>query len=103
MSLRDIDRLDLENRLIDLYNEFDGIYGAPKFQKELLKQGYYASIKRVSRYMKRLGLKSVITKRYNPNSKFKAPYDKENLINREFQTSMTNEKWVMDITYIHPS
>ena len=51
--------------------------------------------------MKRLGLKSVITKRYNPNSKSKAPDDKENLMNREFQTSMTNEKWVMDITYIH--
>ena len=34
MSLRDIDRLDLENRLIDLYNEFDGINGAPKLQKK---------------------------------------------------------------------
>ena len=44
MSLREIDRLDLESKIIDLYQAFDGIYGAPKLQKELLKQGYYASI-----------------------------------------------------------
>ena len=100
MSLREIDRLDLESRIIDLYQAFDGIYGAPKLQKELLKQGYYASIKRVSRYMKRLGLRSIITKKYNPGSKSKAPNDKVNHMNREFGTSMTNEKWVMDITYI---
>ena len=101
MSLQEIDRLDLENRLIDLYNEFDGIYGAPKLQKELLKQGYHASIKRVSRYMKRLGLRSLTIKKYNPGSYSKAPNDKINLMNREFQTQTTNEKWVMDITYIH--
>ena len=92
MSMREIDRLDLENRIIDLYQEFDGIYGAPKLQKELLKQGYYASVKRIGRYMRRLGLKSIITKRFNPGSKSKAPDDKENLMNREFGTSMTNEK-----------
>ncbi|HHT99293.1 MAG TPA: IS3 family transposase [Acholeplasma sp.] len=94
MSLREIDRLDLESRIIDLYQAFDGIYGAPKLQKELLKQGYYASVKRISRYMRRLGLKSIITKRFNPGSKSKAPDDKENLMNREFGTSMTNKKWV---------
>ena len=73
----------------------------PNYKKELLKQGYYASIKRISRYMKRLGLRSIITKKYNPGSKSKAPNDKVNHMNREFGTSMTNEKWVMDITYIH--
>lgn len=71
-SVREIDRLDLENRIIDLYQEFDGVYGPPKLQNELLKQGYYASIKRVSRYMKHLGLRSVTIKKYNPGSKSKA-------------------------------
>ena len=51
--------------------------------------------------MRRLGLKSVTTKRFNPGNKSKAPDGKVNLMNREFQTSMTNEKWVMDIIYIH--
>lgn len=30
LSNQEIDRLDLESRLIDLFNEFDHIYGAPK-------------------------------------------------------------------------
>ena len=30
LSNQEIDRLDLESRLIDLFNEFDQIYGAPK-------------------------------------------------------------------------
>ena len=37
MSLREIDRLDLESRIIDLYQAFDGIYGAPKLQKGTTK------------------------------------------------------------------
>ncbi len=100
MSLRDIDRLDLENRLIDLYTGFDGIYGAPKLQKELLKQGFYASLKRVSVYMRRLELRSIITKKYKPGSSSKAPDDKENIMNQDFTTAYPNQKWVMDITYI---
>lgn len=35
-----IDRLDLKSRLIDLFNEFDHIYSAPKLTRELAKQGY---------------------------------------------------------------
>ena len=38
MSDQEIDRIDLESRIIDIYNEFEGIYGAPMIQQELLKQ-----------------------------------------------------------------
>lgn len=100
ISNQEIDRLDLESRIIELYNTFDSVYGAPKIQRELMKQGYYASLKRVSTYMKRLGLRSIITKKYKPGSKNKAPNDKENLMDQDFKTTTPNEKWVMDITYI---
>ncbi|HKM23248.1 MAG TPA: IS3 family transposase [Erysipelothrix sp.] len=64
MSDRDIKRLELESKIIEIYNEFDSIYGAPKIRRELIKQGYYASLKRVSVYMRRLELRSIITKKY---------------------------------------
>ncbi len=100
MSDREIRRLELESKIIEIYNEFDSVYGAPKIRKELIKQGYYASLKRVSVYMKRLGLRSITTKKYKPGSSSKAPDDKENIMNQDFTTLYPNQKWVMDITYI---
>ncbi len=100
MSDREIRRLELESKIIETYNEFDSVYGAPKIRKELIKQGYYASLKRVSVYMKRLGLRSITTKKYKPGSSSKAPDDKENIMNQDFTTLYPNQKWVMDITYI---
>ena len=100
MSDREIRRLELESKIIEIYNEFDSIYGAPKIRRELIKQGYYASLKRVSVYMRRLELRSIITKKYKPGSTSKAPDDKENIMNQDFTTLYPNQKWVMDITYI---
>jgi transposase InsO family protein len=50
--------------------------------------------------MKRLGLRSITTKKYKPGLFSKAPDDKENIMNQDFTTLYTNQKWVMDITYI---
>lgn len=100
ISKREIDRLDLESRIIDIFDEYDAVYGAPKIHELLLAQGYYASIKRIGRYMKRLNLRSVIKIKYRPGSKSKAPDDKPNLMNKDFTTTAPNQKWVMDITYI---
>ena len=77
------------------------MYGAPKIHELLLQQGYYAAIKRIGRYMKRLNLKSIIKIKYRPGVKSKAPDGKPNLMNKDFTTTATNQKWVMDITYIH--
>ncbi|MBN2877585.1 MAG: IS3 family transposase [Bacilli bacterium] len=46
---------ELEIKIIDIYNKFDSIYGAPKIRKELAKEDIRVSLKLVSRYMKRLG------------------------------------------------
>lgn len=100
LSNQEIDRLDLESRLIDLFNKFDHIYGAPKLTRELAKQGYITTIKRVSKYMKRLGLRSITVKKHKPGSSSKAPDGKPNLMDQDFTTTRPNQKWVMDITYI---
>ena len=92
MSNHEIDKLDLEARIIDLFNEFDSVYGAPKLVKELKKQGYITTIKRVSKYMNHLGLRSVITKKYKPGKSDKAPDGKPNLMNQDFSTTAPNQK-----------
>ena len=100
ISNQEIDRIDLEARIIDIYNEFEGIYGAPKIQQELLKQDYVTTVKRVSKYMRRLGLRSITTKKYKPGKSEKAPDGKENILEQDFSTSGPNQKWTMDITYV---
>src|SRR5690554_620239 len=97
---QEIDRLDLESRLINIFNEFDHIYGAPKLTRELAKQGNITTIKHVSKYMKRLGLRSITVKKHKPGSSSKAPDGKPNLMDQDFATTRPNQKWVMDITYI---
>ena len=64
------------------------------------KSGTRASLKRVQRHMAKLGFRSIVTKKYkhhsdNPRSK------PRKLLNRDFETTTINQKWVTDITYIH--
>src|SRR5690554_6769340 len=95
ISNREIDRLDLESRIIDIFDEYDSVYGAPKIHELLLQQSYYASIKR-------LNLKSIIKIKYRPGVKTKAPDDKQNLMNKDFTTTATNQKWVMILHILKP-
>ena len=64
-------RLALENKrlteeIIRIYHEQDGIYGAPKIRQELLQLNlpFQVSEKRVQRIMKRLGLRSIVVKKF---------------------------------------
>lgn len=86
ISTQAIARLALESKIIDIYNQSKQIYGAPKITKMLERSGIHTSQKRVSRYMKRLGLKSIVVKNYKPQSNFEAPEGKENIMNQDFST-----------------
>ncbi|WP_390819343.1 IS3 family transposase [Clostridium faecium] len=92
----------LQEDILKIYNDSNKIYGAPKIRKELKALGYEKiSLKRVQRHMKKLGIRSIVVKKYRPQKSNKV-YDKgENLLNRDFSTTKLNEKWVADITYIH--
>lgn len=93
----------LQEDILKIYNESNKIYGAPKIREELKGLGYEKiSIKRVQRHMRKLGIKSIVVKKYRPHGANKKVYDKgENLLNRDFSTTKINEKWAADITYIH--
>ena len=49
--------------------------------------------------MKKLGIRSIVVKKYRLYRINKKVYDKgENLLNRDFSTTKINEKWVADIS-----
>lgn len=51
--------------------------------------------------MKKAGIKSITVKNFQPTTSKRKIEERENIIKRDFTTSMINEKWVGDITYIH--
>lgn len=76
-------------------------YGSPRIHAELRDQGIVCNHKRVARLMRHHSIQPKQRKRYKitTNSKHKlavAP----NRLDRQFQASRPNEKWVADISYI---
>ena len=63
-------------------------YGAPKIQNELEFSGVFSSLKPVQRHMQRLGIRSIVTFKYQQNSG-KLLENKENLLNSDFEPVFT--------------
>lgn len=93
----------LDKEILKEYKNSKGRYGSPKIQKALEKRGIRASQKRISRRMKKMGLKSIIVKKYRPSgSKGKVDdTNKPNLLAQNFNVEGLREKLVSDITYIY--
>lgn len=52
--------------------------------------------------MHKLGIKSIVIKKYQySKNQGKVPDDKENILNRDFETDTVFKKLVTDITYIY--
>lgn len=51
--------------------------------------------------MNKLGIKSVLCKKFRPFSSKNKVENRENILGRNFSTTGINQKWVTDITYIH--
>lgn len=84
------------------HEESEKRYGSPRVHKELQAQGIPISRKRVIRLMQEQGLKGK-----GPRRRFVKTTDSNhllpvapNLLDRNFQASMPNERWVGDTTYL---
>lgn len=100
-SNREIENKKIEEKIIDIHKESKNRYGAVKINETLKSSGITISLKRTQRLMKKLGIKSVIVKKYRPTSSKNKIEAQENVLKRDFNTTTINEKWVTDITYIH--
>ena len=65
-SNRDRENREYTEKIIEIHNDSKRRYGAPKIHKELQKQGYTISLKRVQRLMKKAGIKSITVKKFRP-------------------------------------
>jgi len=78
--------------------------GARRIQVELADQGQYHDIKTIANSMKRQGLTAKAARKFKmtTDSKHKLPLA-PNLLNREFNAELPNQKWAGDITYLYTS
>lgn len=100
-SKQALEAAKLKDEIKSIYLDSKSRYGAPKIQKILETKGKYMSLKRVQRYMSSMGIKSIVTKKYRPQSSKSNIETRENRLNQDFKTTNINQKWCTDITYIY--
>ncbi|EEM11291.1 hypothetical protein bmyco0003_19860 [Bacillus pseudomycoides] len=100
-SKRSRENKKLTKKIIQIHQDSEGRYGAPRIHQILLEQGLQVSIKRMQRLMRKEDIRSIILKKYKPHSSKSTVEERTNLLEQDFSTTTINEKWVADITYIH--
>jgi len=100
-SKRIIETKELSDRIKKIYELSKRTYGSPRITIKLQEEGFNVSRQRVARLMKKLGLKSIIRKKWviTTDSRHNYP-DVENKLNRNFNVTRPGHVWVSDITYI---
>ena len=92
----------IKEKITSIYFESKQRYGSPRITIELQSLGYEISRITVAKYMKQMGLKSKLSKKFKVTTDSKHNYlTVENVLNREFKPTLPSKVWVSDITYIH--
>jgi len=101
ISKKALKKNKLKQKIKTLYFEFKQRYGNPRITAELQALGYRISRVTVAKYMKELGLKSKLSKKFKVTTNSKHNYlIVENVLDRDFKATQISQKWVSDITYI---
>lgn len=103
-SKRELENEYLLQKIREVHQESNRIYGSPRITEKLKEQSIYCSKHRVSRIMKENGLFSKTTRKFKAttNSNHNRPIA-PNLVNQDFGVEGPNRLWVGDITYIDTS
>lgn len=92
----------MKEKITAIYFESKQRYGSPRITIELNTLGFKISRLTVAKYMKQLGLRSKLSKKFKITTDSKHNYlVVENVLNRQFLTSEPSKAWVSDITYIY--
>lgn len=95
-----IKREEVKARILEIWNDFDQVYGARKIKRELAKEGIFIAERTIGLYMNQLGIRSIYRVKYRPKQNKSS---NDNLINY-FKHEEVNEPFkhvVTDMTYIH--
>lgn len=92
----------MKEKIKAIYFESKQRYGSPRMTVELNTLGFKISRFTVAKYMKQLGLRSKLSKKFKITTDSKHNYlVVENILNRQFLASEPLKVWVSDITYIN--
>ncbi|MBV4429706.1 IS3 family transposase [Clostridium tyrobutyricum] len=100
-SMRSIKNKQIQAHILKIYKDSKKRYGAIKINYKLRQININISLKRTQRLMKKLGIKSVVCKKFRPFPSKSKVEEKKNILKRDFNASRINQKWCTDITYIH--
>ena len=94
-------RDEIKEAVKNNFKKCKGHYGSPRLTIELQQLGHDISRATVARVMKSEGLIARPRAKYIHTTDSNHDYQvAENILNRNFETTRLNEKWVSDITYI---
>src|SRR5690625_702133 len=100
-SKRKLKKERFKELITEVYFDAEQRYGSPRITVELEKRGYKISRVTVAKYMREMGLRSKLAKRFSTTTDSKHNYQVvDNVLNREFEPDNPSETWVSDITYI---
>ncbi|RZJ50421.1 MAG: IS3 family transposase [Flavobacterium sp.] len=91
----------IKQEITKVYHEFKRRYGCTKITKELQNRGFKIKNSSVKKYMRMLGLRRKVKRKYKVTTDSRHNYYVvPNFLNREFTVSEPCKAWVSDITYI---
>lgn len=100
-SAQDQRKIEIKEKIKEIYEASHQIYGAPKITRELHKMGETVTEKTVGNYMRQMGLKAHYIKPYKQTTidpEFSESL--QNILDEQFNPDEPNAVWVSDITYI---
>jgi putative transposase len=99
-SARSRDDEVLISRIDRSFKSSDRTYGARRVWRDMLAEGLCCGLHRVERLMRENGLRARPRRRGLPQDTGERAVVSDNLLDRAFEASAPNQKWVADFTYI---
>ena len=94
-------KITIKEQITLIYFAAKQRYGSPRITLKLKYLGYKVSRITVAKYMKEIGLRSKLSKKFKVTTNSNHNYlVVENVLNKEFIVKMPSKVWVSDITYI---
>lgn len=91
----------LKKEIHSIFLEYERLYGSIRITKELHRRGFRISDTQVAFYMKQLGLRSRVKKKFKVTTNSKHNFFiSPNILNQQFKVSAPSKVWVSDITYL---
>ncbi|WP_342545249.1 IS3 family transposase [Lysinibacillus sp. FSL W7-1291] len=88
----------IKERIQTLFHYHKGRYGYRRICLALRNEGFFINHKTVQRLMQELGLKGTVRPKKYRSYKGTVGYVAENIIQRDFEATAPNQKWVTDVT-----